>query len=245
MLKKEDIYKIYDQYKKDTRYNILLPLEVLILSKKMDDIIAMIGHVEHRFFELYLNEDVFYYGKINNDYLVQILYHEFTHVADRLSYFKDEKDDKQHSKFLFPYTEFHASQIEMAKSLDLFSNSSKIITTTSKINDIDGIKTVKYFIDKEREDFSVMTKTAYENPCTYNIQKIIYMIVYNVGFYSVLRNFNIDNRLPVLSEYSFIQNELENIYKILLSQTPSEISCLQASAYAYKMTVKIAQNFGM
>lgn len=244
MLKKEDIYKIYDQYKKDVKCKVELPAEFLIIPKSLNDTIAMIGHVESGFFELYINQDIFYHSRINREYLKQFLYHEFTHVVDNLVYFTDEKDEKKHRKFLFPYTEFHASQIEMKKRLGLFDDPSRMITGSSPIYDADGIKTVKYFINEETREFSATQREAGRNPDIYNVQKIIYMIIYNIGFYSVLQNYNIDNRLPVLAAYPFIQNEFENIYNLLLYDTPSVILCLQTGGYVHKMTKEIAQSYG-
>lgn len=56
-------------------------------------------------------------------------------------------------KILFPYTEFHASQVEMIKSLDLFDNPLKEININTKIHYVDKIISLEEFLLIKKEEF--------------------------------------------------------------------------------------------
>ena len=241
MFTKNEIYETYEQYKIDLKTNIM-PSKILILSKTLESSFAMVNRVFPEFFELYLSEKSFYLDNINKDYLRQILYHEFTHVEDKLTYLKTIQDEKMHRNSLFAYTEFRAAQNEIKKMLNLFSNPLKEVTNDTKVQSKHNLISLETFFKNEREEFAFQNRVVLKDPSVKNIQIILYLIIYNIGYNSVLQQYKLSSDFRVGEVYPYAKEELEKLERLLLYETPSDILCLQTSAYAYNIAEKFFIN---
>lgn len=230
MFTKEEIYKVYNQFKDDLGTNNL-PSKFVILAKKSTLFSAEVNNILPDFFELYINEDLFYNNNVKKKYLIQILYHEFTHVLDELKYSNLLEDHK----LLFPYTEFHASQIEILKMLDLFNIPNHQVTLETHICDISSKIVLNKWIENNNNDF-LLSVNKYSKD---EINKIIFKMIYNIGHYSILHKYDIDNRFPIPEIFPYIKNEYQVLVDILLNEDPSIILCIKSNAYIFNITKKI------
>lgn len=241
MLSNKEIYEIYHQYKIDLEICIKLP-DILILSDVNQIGMAQIKNVTPESAELVLG-NIFFEKDINKKYLYQVLYHEFTHILDQLSFFITVKDKKEHNNLLFPFTEFHAAQVEMIKRLELYYNPSKEITKSTRFYDMYNTNTLEGFLKDEQRDFLLNTEEFIKEPSTQNIQSIIYLIVYNIGYYSVCKKYNIDNELFIHpTQFSYIESDINNLKNLLLNEKPSEVLCLETNSITNNIFSKIKEN---
>jgi hypothetical protein len=242
MLKDEEIYAIYNLYKKDLKPSIM-PQKIEIIFESVGDTLARVGRILPDFFELYLNKEIFCQGDYYKEYLTQILYHEFSHVQDRFLYLKHIQNERQHGMFLFPFTEFQASKIEMMKALDLFSSPSKPISFNTPIYTRYGIASVKDYLDIEQKVFVQMSDELKDIHSLDKIKSIIYLLIYNIGHISVLKRYGINGELRYEELYSFISYEINKLKQLLLNEKPSDLLCLQSYGYTFNLTEKIKRKF--
>lgn len=237
MITSKEINIVYDQFKKDLGIKDRMP-KLLILSKPISGSVAQIKRVLPEFAELHIN-DVLYHNQLHKEYIYQILYHEFTHIVDELSYFDDKKDKDKWERYLFPYTEFHASQVEMIKCLDLFADPLKEININTKIHYVNKIISLEEFLLIEEEEFKAHCEKLNELKSKEYLCKIIFSIAYSIGRCSLLRNYDINANLPIERYYSFLEEDMEQLYNILLNNAPSVLICIKSSTIAAGIVEKI------
>lgn len=97
MITSKEINMVYDQFKKDLGIKDGIP-KLLILSKPISGSVAQIKRVLPEFAELHI-DDVLYRNQLHKEYIYQVLYHEFTHIVDELSYFNKKKDKYKWARF--------------------------------------------------------------------------------------------------------------------------------------------------
>lgn len=243
MLSKEEINEVYIEYKKDLNINTKMPdLQIFQNNEELSD--AHIGRITSQYAELFIGE-IFFDSRVTKNYLYQILYHEFTHIVDRLIYFSEIEDEKQKRNLLFPYNEFHAAQNEMRKCLGLFYNPTKQIQKSTTIYSEYKTETLKEFLNNEIKEFVLYTNKLVEEPSVINVQMVMYLIIYNIGYYSICNEYNIDDELFIdsISVYPYISNEIKELKELLINNSPSEDLCNKTHNLASKVTKKIASYY--
>lgn len=153
MFSEKEVYDIYKQYQIDLKIGFQIPVLKISFDEDCEGQ-ARIGKIDFQIAEIILG-DVFFDSKINKKYLLSVLYHEFTHIVDRCLFFNEMKDEKQKRNLLFPYNEFHAAQVELTKMLELFYNPHKNVKLSTNIYDMDGSKTLKSFLEEQKNEFSL------------------------------------------------------------------------------------------
>lgn len=245
MLSTDEIKKLYLQFQNDISIDIELP-ELLIIPKSDIKGMAQVGKKISNLIELFIG-DKFSNKKINKKYLAIVLYHEFAHIYDNIIFFEDVTDPKEHQNLLFPYTEFHAAQIEMKKRLELFHNPQKQISLSTKVYDEKGIISLKEYLNIQFEQFNIRYKRMDDDPSIENIHNVVYLIIYNIGYYSICSKYNIDKSLFIPNNYiDYIENDNTKISNLLIGTTiPSDDLCLNVNQIMRDLLNKIAQNYGV
>ena len=202
----EEIYKKYQ-----SRYNISLPKIQNI--KRVNNSEAWARFVSDDLYNkkyiLYIDKDLL---NKNKKFIKQILYHEFTHLADSLNFLNKTADEFKN--IMSSYSEFHASKREMVERLEEIDDSSNISLHTEIIHA--GILTIESFMGQSfelmKKDLVQMSSNTFEN-FYYNTNHIYYFY----GFVKALQCFNIDYPINIFSLPSTFLLQIEEIQKILLS----------------------------
>ena len=243
MLSEKEINNIYEQYKKDLNFGFLTSRLVISQLECSDDS-AQIGSVNLETAELLLGE-IFYNNGVSNKYLHQMLYHEFTHITDRLSFFTNIDDERKRRNLLFPYTEFHATRIELCKKLELFYNPQKKIGNTTRIYDIYGLTTLKNFLDDCNKELQLRVDILENNLDFKNVQFLVYTMIYNLGYHSICEKFNIQNNLFDTSLYTYIATEMNELKELLMNTKPSDELCKTTNEIVNDITFKICKKYNI
>lgn len=230
----QDIFDTYTKFQKEYDSDFIYP-KIYPMFKNLDNQInAQVEKVTERSAHLSINTD-FIFNKTNKIYFESILYHEFVHIVDSLTYLKSERDANGYTFLEFPFNEFHASQIQFLKMLNIFSAEGKIFIS-SKVNMVNEIITVSQFVDECRFEiqkrYSALNKTS-------KLEDIIYFvscIVYNIGYFSILKFHNIyENFWLDFKNVHYVQEDLHLLMDMLLNTLPSDQLCLDT----HNITVKI------
>lgn len=228
---------------KDLRVE-LITNELVISKLKYSSDFAQIGSVNSCTAELFLGK-IFYKKKINNEYLIQLLYHEFTHITDRLNYFVNMKDEKRRINLLFPYSEFHATQIELCKKLDIFHNPQRTICKSTMIYDIYGLITLENFLEDCIRELQLRVNILKNHSNLENVKCIVYTIVYNLGYYSICQKYNIKNKLLDDKFYENIRSEIYELKELLMNTKPSDKLCETTNKIINDITNKILEDYNI
>lgn len=218
-------------------------LEILFEKGCLDE--AHIGKVNLKYAELFVSS-IFYDSKISKKYLYSILYHEFTHIVDRIKFFTEMEDERQKRNLLFPYNEFYAAQVEITKLLELYYNPKKKIQTSTNIYGINGSSTLKNFLKDEINEFILFSQFLNEHPSIENVQNIMYLLTYNIGYYSVCLKYKIDDNLFINPyQYSYIVDKINDLKKLFLNNEPSDKFCIEAHSMANSVVKEIAHHYNL
>lgn len=235
---------VYAQFHKDLQVKVNLP-ELLIVPKRKQIGIAQIDNVLPEFAELFLGYK-FFDNSINNKYLITVLYHEFTHILDRVTLADGIEDNKKEKQFLLPYTEFHALKIEMTKRLELFHNPKKIITLSTKVYDEKGIISLKDFLNIQLEQFDLWYKELTISPNRDNIRNLLYIAIYNMGYYAVCSKYNIDDNLFLQNDcISYIKEDIQKLKILLLNSSPTKELCEDSHKIINKISYLMCRHYDL
>lgn len=244
MFSEKEVNEIYKQYQIDLKIGFQMPRLKIIFDEDCKDQ-AYIRKIDFQIAEIILGNE-FFDSEINKKYLVSVLYHEFTHIVDRCLFFNGIKNEKKKRNLLFPYNEFHAAQVELTKMLELFYNPHKNVKQSTNIYDMDGSKTLKSFQNEQKNEFSLYSNFLDEHPSIENIQSVIYIIVYNIGYYVVCSKYNIDNNLFISTEkYPYIEESIKDLKVLLLNNKPSEKLCIKAHSVISEIANVMAQKYNL
>lgn len=196
------IMKAYQKYQEE--YQIILPKLNTIIYTDDDTYWAQFRAEDlyNKKYILYLNNDLM---NKNNKFIIQTLYHEFTHVNDSLLLNKHPMED--YKILMSSYSEFHASQIEMKKRIKQCD--SEIITLDTLITHV-GLLTIKSFME---QSFNNMISALNKMKQNINIANFYYdtkKIFYFFGYIKALNCFDI--------EYNFNNYELPSAFMIDIMQ---------------------------
>lgn len=173
-----------------------------------------------------LNVNMGYISGKNGKHCQPTLYHEFTHMWDHSNLFQD-KDQQERKSVLSLYTEYHASQIQFLRFIELESiKHAKHINSNDKFYEFDKEETVFEFYN-ERCQLLFESINNYKNDnSTKNYKAIIDSYMYVFGIKSMYDKYvgiidfpqvdsifheNILNIYPLLQVYN-----IEDLWEILL-----------------------------
>ncbi len=227
------IGKVYDEYKRFLN-NVALPDITYVWINSDEGIFAYFDAKElyNKTYKLYLNKNFFelydeksykshfckeLYKISDNKTIPQMLYHEFTHLADSLSF--NKYDFETFDKLMFTYSEYNSSRIELMKSLDFKSEFEKV--------GIELSDTVTYYYkEMSVNDFFTNKINEYKNNVVVyvheNKYEIVRQLMYILGYISVSELF-VDKFIPMLNEAAYIKEEALKIFNALYKKNIEDI----------------------
>ena len=221
MLTYDEINEAYFNFQSDMNINISMPL-FKHRPKLMLDNVAQVYSVTPEIAELYIGP-IFFQKNINKKYLISCLYHEFTHIFDRITFLPDVDN----RNLLFPYTEFHAAQIQLRKSLELFHNPMKKVGGRSTIYYETDFITLNKFCEIQENDLNAKLAIAIKKKAMWDLQVAIYTIIYNIGYYSIYKAYNIFPDLFIFNlPFDYIQDRMDKLINLLLNEKASDELCI-------------------
>ncbi len=147
-----------------------------------------------------------------DEFIDQILFHEFTHIVDSRRFLKFDLEKFQNMMNI--YSEIHASQIQMNRLIK---------TEKSKPYSLDqevihgGILTLRSFMDQTynrlKKEFSVPNVPFNKSNLRLNLKELYYY----VGYSKSLKNNNIIYNQN-FSEINIFGNEFEKLYNYVLTE---------------------------
>ncbi len=162
-------------------YNIPKIKEMKILQNESIAGQFLFDDLYNQNYILYLSEEM---EVSPDDYVEEILFHEFTHLADSTLFLK--YSIKEFKDLMSIYSEIHASEIQMDKILSTIENPSPTLKQVISYKAV----TLKKFLDKELKDLKqefapLKNKTDAIERCNF-----VY-IYYFIGYLKSLKNHNI------------------------------------------------------
>lgn len=172
-----------------------------------------------------------------------IAFHEFTHIYDDYYLLTSMNNSEKH-KYIWAYTEYHASYIEMMCALD-FENINNIrrVTLDSIIHLGRGTKTLKNYLTQEKKDVILTFNTYMKNPTDELAVDAIRFMVYYFAKLDFLEKycpdgveyFDIGNTFAVKSVET--SNDL---HKKLQRVNANELSTFKE---VYELTIQMGVDF--
>ncbi|MBC5688228.1 hypothetical protein H8S37_04700 [Mediterraneibacter sp. NSJ-55] len=241
MLSNDEIAAIYTQFINDLDIKSKMP-EIIPMPRLKMQYLAQVKQITSDIYEIALGSK-FYNPKINKKYIISNLYHEFTHVYDQTVLLTDIYDKQEKTNILYPYTEYHAAQIQIKKLLELFHNPNKNITKSTTIYNENGIITLKEFIQIQNEQFNLRLEHARRINSKQNFHLLMYWIVYNIGFYSIYNQYNIFEDLFIFHlPFTYVQDDMCALIDLLISTEPSDAFCYESNNMINKISSSIYSN---
>lgn len=145
----------------------------------------------------------------SNKFIKQILYHEFTHIADSLKFLHLPEND--FSTIMTSYSEFHASKREIRKALSFVESPISLNSTIMRTKEL----TIETFIKQSCEmllfDFNKMDKNCGIENFYYNTNRLYYYF----GYLSALKENNLNVPFNALKIPAVFQTTTSKIYNII------------------------------
>ena len=156
---------------------------------------------------LYVNQELI---QTNKKFVKQVLYHEFTHLADSIRYLQEPFE--KFRNVMSTYSEFNSSRIEMIERIEQVQN--EPIDLKSEIIHV-GILTIESFIEQSFELMKKDLKKMSDNTedFWYNISHIYYYY----GYIKALESFGIEYKTKTYLIPSKLMLEVTAIQNILLN----------------------------
>lgn len=169
---------------------------------------------------IYINKSLFEYPE---QYYKSILFHEFTHIYDANSIFKDE-DDTKFNSLMSSYSEFHASQIEIlcnigynrVYNINQKFKMSTILSYKDELMDVDHyllhpLADATAVLEHGRYDFLQLSNNEF-------IKKFVLVqnnIMYYLGKYNICEKFGNSKPHNFFKEFRNFELDVLNIYESL------------------------------
>lgn len=231
----EQINKIYKQYKKNLKLDFLSINKIIIQETNSEGIAAELKDINYQegFAILSINAELFSQSSILHN--SAILYHEFTHIWDSVKYLRTFQNKELKKKLLFPYTEYHASRIELLKRLDHFIFS-KQITLNSSVYDKNRIVSLRDFLKSENEEINWRYEKLSSCPNLNNILALFYRLIYNMGYFSILQENHVEKNFHIdIKPMNYAKRKMHKLYKILHNPDITDQSILDANDLCQKI----------
>lgn len=172
-----------------------------------------------------------------------MMYHEFTHVYDDYSLFPNLDSAKKHG-YVWCYSEYHATYIEMLCSLEFTQfNEQMKITLDSPIHQ--GLqKTLKDFLEKENEDMFITINTLNKNISKDNVIRILRFLAYTMARYDFLCKFcpeglTLFNAIEIFYDI-FSKDNIMNLNEIFKTINDKDFTLL---SQAYEIELEMIKHF--
>lgn len=241
------IKDVYEKFKRDVGVDIELPkLQTKREENKNAYWIAKVGECTNDIAIISFGK-TFYDKTMQEGYLISILYHEFTHIWDKCRFYPEITDEKKHRNMLFPYTEFHAAQIELSNALGIIgSNARTSISLETRIADRDKVIPVSELIGIAYTQLRNRIFNLNESPSISTLQKFMYVLIYNIGYYSVLRSIGTQVECLInIDDIQCINSDVLDMANLLCSNEPSEKLCDESRAIRAKIMNKLGKEYGL
>lgn len=240
MLSNDEINNIYSQYINDL--NIKHEMPTIIPRPKPDmEYLAQAKQITPDLFEIALGKK-FCYQQLSKKYIIPILYHEFTHIYDQTIFLTNIRDKQQKTNLLYPYTEYHASQIQITKQLELFHNPDKKVNKSTTIYDENGFITLSEFNKIEKEQFDLRLQYTKQNQSKHDFHLLMYHIVYNIGYYSIYKKYDLFRDTFIFNlPFNYIQNDINDLIEKLIDSNPSDDLCYETNTLINQITLSICK----
>jgi predicted SprT family Zn-dependent metalloprotease len=155
----------------------------------------------------------------NNNFIRQILYHEFTHLADSIQFLDRAVED--YRNIMVSYSEFHASKVEMIERIKKETNSNNI-TLETNITHV-GTLTIKSFMEQSfnlmKQDLDKMAKNNSLESFFYDTNHIYYLY----GYIAALKDFGIDYQINIYTLNPAFLSVINKIQNTLLDNNDVDI----------------------
>lgn len=150
---------------------------------------------------LYISFDII---ELPNISIKSILFHEFTHVADSLSF--GEYNDEDFADIMFTYSEMHGSEIEMEKTISVLNQ----INPRATICHGEGLLTIDSFIKQSFNHVKNAFIEIQKSKCSddfYDISNLFY----HIGYLKALRKYNVNYNFKF---YEIVQDFMIHTYDL-------------------------------
>ena len=143
---------------------------------------------------LYIDEDL---ENTSDEFIEQILFHEFTHLADSLICHEMCRDDFK--RYMHIYSEIHAAEIQMNRML--LTQEYRPFSLNQDVTHSKGILSLKYFMEQTyahvTNEFSFPTEPILTNNFRFDSKKIFYYLGYVRSLHRNGINYQVDfSNLP-------------------------------------------------
>lgn len=230
-LKNELLIKnIYKKYQ--TRYNIQLPeiQNIVFLNKTNSWASFSQDNLFNKRYILYVDTQLF---SQDIRFIKQILFHEFTHIVDSLSFLDTEFKEFNH--IMISYSEFHASKREMIERIE------------QSCQDIIDLQSMVYYTCEEplyllmSHSFQVMKNSLNKMETNNGKENFYYdprLVYYFYGYVSALKFYGIDYIIPILQIPQYIVAQILKM-QLLLSEEKLNMDNILQSYYEFERTIII------
>lgn len=217
----DKIQEIYQQFQKD--FSLTKMPELQIERTNSANPSAAVSNVKNNHVKLCVG---LYFDNYIEKYSESILYHEFVHIWDDIIFFKNVTDDTKRNVLLFPFTEIHSAEVMLLKLLGISSRPIQV-SRTKKIPLKSKYVTIEEFLKNERDElwfYSAHLRSANRLDFFWNAMS---RILYNIGYIVVLSNdLNLLGKAVTgFQFFDYIKTEIMEMYKLYLTQKPSEELC--------------------
>lgn len=237
MLDDDSILELYYEFQKDINDSVVFP-HLSIKRSKEKWYYCRIEYTDNLDVSLILGLD-FGLQTSPDEFLIACLYHEFTHIWDKCKWLNILTDIKLKQKQLFPYTEFHAAQIELQKMI-------KLSTNAGFLNWVDGSIGKNRFVKMmSNETYNTFHSILSENkPKTF--EKYLFLLSYNIGYYSVLRedSFTLSDLIN-LKDIEMVSGKVIELSEMLCNKMASDKLCFDSHNLMVEIICKLADNLSV
>jgi len=193
------IYPIYEEYKRFISSQSLPKFEILLFNnlKTRRTESASMTFIKGKYI-LNIEQHTFL---ITTQTINTLLYHEFTHIWDDVTFLQDLKYIER-KKFLHPYTEYHATQIEMMCACGFNKmDDNKALDKDIIVYEGNSPKPITEYIKFIQEDYLATIKDKMRNNCPPGAAVKIWLhsiyLQSKIDFFKHFCEFNIDEFIDI------------------------------------------------
>ena len=243
MMNENYIQEIYAYFQKEQEIDFPLP-QINPTFKALDlRINAQIEKITTKQVNISFNEKFLTYSG-NKTYLDSILYHEFTHIIDSLSFLVDERDENGYTFQAFPYDEYHASQIQFLKMIEASPKIQKIDFEKDRVCVENGTISIIEFISSNMSNFKKNCRSINSSSNFNDILFLTYHVIYNMGYFSILNLFNVYKKFWIDYKYiPCVKDDFDELMNLLIHKWPSDELCKNCNTRIKTILSKLVQYF--
>ena len=234
MLTEKEIIELYEKYEKD--FNCNLPT-LIITQEFINQINSIIENIDKDNAYITIGKE-FNCANRNKRYIESVLYHEFTHIYDHATLFKDIDNFQEKTNYLFPYTEIHAIIIETKYNLGLIYNPKKDIGLSSILYSEDSSRKLKDYLQEIYEGSERFFEKIEWNED--NVHAALMNIAYYIGISVFLEEYNLNNPYSIKFPKEWdIDEEFNQVKTLYQNNEITENLCKEMNSLANEIANKI------